>query len=471
MGRIRALAILVATILVALVLDAGAAGAQDIPLLDDPLNCTQAQEPFDGPQPVTANDTSTVQLSTQCFLVVGLEVPAGEAIGFTYLSGQFDSLNIAFYLPPSAPGASFHDPPNVLLGVPSARGSVPGNGTVSVIVAIQGVGGPNLGTAAVRVDTGDLPPSTTTTSTTTTTVAETTTTTTEAPTTTTTPATTEAPTTTADASTSTTTVEADAEQTTTVSEEADTTDEQNDDDAGASVGEAPAVDDGLPLWLVLLTVAAAVVAIGWLIRTALSKRNGAAVAAPWERPVISWTLQHSAPTGSCSSDARAIVDEDDDGSLDAYAVARLFSLPATGKRTRTSIGDPLLAQLETLYAGRGTGVELRSAVDAFVNTLTRHLETKKVPLNSTLLAELRLENAALIGETYACIDGQWRHYERWQEIPAIDNPAQHNIVQVVVLATGRTEVSEWTDRNDELSETISSLIAERRAPAGLWVFD
>ena len=490
MGRYRSVVMSVVCVCALLFGDGAIASAQGIPLLDDPLNCAQAQAPFDGPQPVSADDTSTVQLSTGCFLVVGLDLAGGEQVGLTYLSGQFDSLNIAFYLPNAAPGDSFHDPANATLGVPTTRGVVPGTGTVPVIVAIQGVGGPNLGTAAVRIDTG-APVATTTTTTTTTS----TTTTTEAPETTTTTAavttTTEAPTTTEAAETTTTTtaaddaaIPADADDDAAAdgepagdgddaadSEGSAVEDRENDDaaDNAAGVGTNP-IDDGLPWWLVALTVLAAIGAIAWLVQRIRASRTPK-TPAPWERPVISWTMQHSAPTGSCSSNARAIVNAGDDGSLDAYRVTEIFAVPTAGKRTRTVIGDPLLAQLETLYAGRGTGEELRSAVDAFVNTLTKQLDNKKVPADAAVLVELRQENAALIGETYACTNGAWTHYDRWQEIPQIENPAQHDIVQVAVLGAPSAEADDWAGRQNDLTQSFTALISERRAPAGLWVFD
>ncbi len=472
MGRYRSVVVSVVSAFALLLSDGAMAAAQDIPLLDDPLNCAQAQAPFDGPQPVAADDTSTVQLSTECFLVVGLELTGGEPVGFTYLSGQFDSLNIAFYLPGAAPGASFHDPANAVLGEPTARGVVPGNGPASIIVAIQGVGGPSLGTAAVRIDTGVPAVATTTTTTTTTEAPETTTTTTtEAPATTTT--TTEASEASSPTTTTTSTVVAatsdEPTTTTAVATETESTVAPTDPDGDEPDPPAP-IDDGLPLWLVALTVLLAVGAIAWLLQRLRAARTPK-VAAPWERPVISWTLQHSPPTGSCSSNAKAIVHPDDDGSLDTYRVAELFAVPTSGKRTRTVIGDPLLAQLETLYAGRGTGEELRSAVDAFVNTLTSQLEGKRVDVGAALLVELRQENAALVGDTYACTSGRWTHYERWQEIPEVDNPAQHDIVQVAVLGPPGDGFASWGDRHDTLTESFTSLIADRRAPAGLWVFD
>lgn len=469
MGRYRSVVTSVVCICALLFGDGATAAAQRIPLLDDPLNCAQAQAPFDGPQPVSADDTSTVQLSTGCFLVVGLDLAGGEQVGLTYLSGQFDSLNIAFYLPNAAPGDSFHDPANATLGVPTARGAVPGTGTVSIIVAIQGVGGPNLGTAAIRIDTG-VPVPTTTTSTTTSTTTTSTTTTTEAPETTTTEV--------AEATTTTTAADEAAAPADTddgaadEDDAADTDDAVVDDDAAdaaAGVGANP-IDDGLPWWLVALTVVAAVGAIAWLVQRIRASRTPK-TPAPWERPVISWTMQHSPPTGSCSSNARAIVNADDDGSLDAYRVAEIFAVPTAGKRTRTVIGDPLLAQLETLYAGRGTGEELRSAVDAFVNTLVKQLDNKKVPADAAVLVEMRQENAALIGATYACTNGSWTHYERWQEIPQIENPAQHDIVQVAVLGAPNAEAEDWAGRQSDLTQSFTALIADRRSPAGLWVFD
>ncbi len=469
MGRYRSVVVSVVSACALLLSDGAMAAAQDIPLLDDPLNCAQAQAPFDGPQPVAADDTSTVQLSTECFLVVGLELTGGEPVGLTYLSGQFDSLNIAFYLPGAAPGASFHDPSNAVLGEPTTRGVVPGTGAVSVIVAIQGVGGPSLGTAAVRIDTG-VPAVATTTTTTTTTTEAPETTTTEAPATTTTEASEAASPTTTTTSTVAAPTSDEPTTTTAVAAETESTIAPSDPD-GDEPDPATPIDDGLPLWLVALTLVAAVGAIAWLLQRLRSARRPK-VAAPWERPVISWTLQHSPPTGSCSSNAKAIVHPDDDGSLDTYRVTELFAVPTTGKRTRTVIGDPLLAQLETLYAGRGTGEELRSAVDAFVNTLTSQLEGKRVEPGAALLVELRQENAALVGDTYACTGGRWTRYERWQEIPEVDNPAQHDIVQVAVLGPpGAGDASSWEDRHDALTESFTSLIADRRAPAGLWVFD
>jgi hypothetical protein len=211
----------------------------------------------------------------------------------------------------------------------------------------------------------------------------------------------------------------------------------------------------------------------FLKRNALVGGGAAAVAAaPWERAVVRWTLQHAAPTGTCSSNARVVVDPDDDGSLADYTITELFTLPTIKRRMRSTAGDQLLTQFDTLWANGGSGAELRSAVDAFVNALGHHLDAKKVPGDATLLTELTKRDVRLSSGLHACADGTWQPFATVGDVPDLPSgELQHDLVQVVVLASGDSPDRSWIDRSDELGEAVAGLIESRRAPAGLWVFD
>jgi hypothetical protein len=199
---------------------------------------------------------------------------------------------------------------------------------------------------------------------------------------------------------------------------------------------------------------------------------GAAVAPPWERATVRWTLQHSPPTGTCSSNARVVVDPDDDGSLASYNISELFTLPTIKRRMRSTAGDQLLTQFDTLWANGGSGPELRSAVDVFANSLCRHLDAKKVPGDATLLSELTKSDVRLSSGLHACADGTWQPFATVGDVPDLPTgELQHDLVQVVVLAANGEEEAPWIERSEELTEAITTLIATRRAPAGLWVFD
>ncbi len=454
-----------------------ASGQTQMPLIESQYNCSAAQAAFDGlPQPVVMGETTTVQLATECFLVVGVIATPGERLSLTYLSGQYERINLAFYQPVARPGQAFGDPPDARLGTPTSAVRVPGSGEPQmVLVALQGVGGPDQGTAAIRIE-GDAP----------------------TPATTVAPSTSAAPQTTAPVETTIAEAEPSSEQ----SESVDVDDsgfpnagddsgfpnagddsgfpEAADDDASAATepgagdsdGAGSQEGDALPWWLVALTVVFAGFSATWLLAQASKRRRHRSIVAPWDRPVVTWTMQHTAPTGSCSSNARAVVDTSDDGSLDGYAVSALFTLPASGKRTRSTIGDPLLAQLENLWLTGGSGEELRSAVNTFVNNLCRKLDQGGIGTEATLLVEMTKYDVAVEGDVYACADGEWRMYPHWTQAPDVeaDEYAQHNLVQVAALGMAVTTSEEWHERADELTEVISLLIEERRAPVGLWVF-
>ena len=452
-------------------------GAQqdDYPLLASRYNCSSAQSQFGGqPQPAVLGETITVELARDCFLAVGVDARAGDALRLTYLSGQFDEINLAFYESSARPGDSFGDPANARLGDPTTAVRVPGSGESRlVLIALQGVGGPATGTAAIRIDGDAGAPATT------------------APTTAAPPATaatTEAP-----------VASSDDVDTSDPGDGADgiddagfpdaTVDDSGFPDAGvdgenivddsgfpaaAAPGEPPtsATGDDLPWWLVAVTVVLAGVSAVWLMAQAAKRRRGVIVA-PWDRPTVTWTMQHAPPTGSCSSNARALVDLDDDGSLEGYTVSALFTLPGTGKRSRSTIGDPLLAQLENLWLTGGSGEELRSAVDTFVNNLCHRLDQRGTPTDATLLVELTRYDVAVDGDVYACTDGEWRRFPHWSQAPDVpaDQHAQHNLVQVAALGASESSAAEWRERSGELTEVIARLIENRRAPVGLWVFD
>ena len=455
-----------------------ASGQTQMPLIESQYNCSAAQAAFDGrPQPVVLGETATVQLAAECFLVVGVVATPGERLTLTYLSGQYDQINLAFYQPVARPGQAFGDPPDARLGTPTQAVRVPGSGEPQmVLIALQGVGGPDQGSAAIRIE-GDAPP----------------------------PATTVAPTTAVPVETTVAEGSPSLEDTEDVGRtdsgavddegfpnaaddegfpnaQDDTGFPQLADDVtgedGTAVGAADSGDepstagDPLPWWVVAITVLVAGFSATWLLAQASKRRRHRSILAPWDRPVVTWTMQHSAPTGSCSSNARAVVDPTDDGSLDGYAVSALFTLPASGKRTRSTIGDPLLAQLENLWLTAGSGEELRSAVDTFVNNLCRQLDQSGPGTDATLLVEMTKYDVAVDGDVYACTDGEWQRYPHWTQAPGVeaDEYAQHNLVQVAALGMAVTTAEEWHERADELTEVIRLLIEERRAPVGLWVF-
>ena len=465
---------------VALAGSAVAAQQSEYPLLASQYNCAGAQAEFGGqPQPAVLGETVAVELGTDCFLALGVVVAPGDRLQLTYLSGQYDEINLAFYEATAPPGASFGDPDNARLGVPTTAVRVPGSGQSRlVLLALQGVGGPAAGTAAIRID-GELatPP------------------TTVAPASTAAPESTTAPTTTAVDGTDTdagagddsgfpdaTVAVDDSGFPATETEGSSEVDDSGFPAAAADVGSegeadsspAPATptDDSLPWWIVASTVLLAGGSAVWLMAQA-SRRRRRAIVAPWDRPMISWTMQHSPPTGSCSSNARALVDPADDGSLEGYTVSALFTLPGSGKRTRSTIGDPLLAQLENLWLTGGSGEELRSAVDTFVNNLCNRLVQLGTGVDSTLLVELTRYDVVVDGDVYACADGEWRVYPHWTQAPGVlaDEHAQHNLVQVAALGVAESSATEWHERSGELTEVIARLIENRRAPVGLWVFD
>ena len=87
-----------------------ASGQTQMPLIESQYNCSAAQAAFDGrPQPVVLGSTATVQLAAECFLVVGVVATPGERLTLTYLSGQYDQINLAFYQPVARPGQAFGD--------------------------------------------------------------------------------------------------------------------------------------------------------------------------------------------------------------------------------------------------------------------------------------------------------------------------------------------------------------------------
>lgn len=471
-------AVALTTLLAVAALAGQPVGAQqdEYPLLASRYNCSSAQSQFGGqPQPAVLGETITVELATDCFLAVGVQAVPGDTLRLTYLSGQFDEINLAFYESSARPGASFRDPANARLGVPTAAATVPGLGASRlVLVALQGVGGPASGTAAIRIDGSQAPPATSAP-------------TTASPPTTSAPATTAAPTATHDDAvdesddagfpnaTEDDSGFPDADDTATETEDS-AIESAATDDSGFPGQSAPAdpvaTDDSLPWWLVATTVLLAGGSAVWLMAQAAKRRRGTIVA-PWDRPMISWTMQHAPPTGSCSSNARALVDTDDDGSLEGYTVSALFTLPGSGKRSRSTIGDPLLAQLENLWLTGGSGEELRSAVDTFVNNLCHRLDQRGTPTDATLLAELTRYDVVVDGDVYACTDGEWRMYPHWTQAPGVpaDEHAQHNLVQVAALGVAESSATEWRERSGELTEVIARLIENRRAPVGLWVFD
>ncbi|NNC79984.1 MAG: hypothetical protein HKN94_07500 [Acidimicrobiales bacterium] len=475
-----------------LLLAVPAAAAQSSPLLGNEFNCSDDQAAFPGGQPAPVGATVAVELSTSCYLVLLTTVEGGQVVNITYVSGPFDTLNVAFYLAGAGPGESFNNPPNAELGTPWGGRAVPGSGLQTVYIVLQGAGGPATGSASVRV--GTRAPNATTTTAPATTVAPTTAAPTTATPTTVAPSTTATDTGDASDTASSTTVatETTIAPTSTVvaispddgsdagDDQVDATDDAAQDESSATdttvVGAADGGSgtdgsdtSGFSAWWWLIPVAG-LAAAGAVYAVKGSLIGG--VAAPWERTVITWTLQHAAPTGTCSSNARVIVDPNDDGSLAPYSISELFTLPTIKRRMRSTAGDQLLTQFDTLWANGGSGPELRSAVDVFANSLCRHLDSKKVPGDATLLAELTKSDVRLGGGLHACADGNWQPFATVGDVP--DLPAgelQHDLVQVVVLASDGQEETPWADRSEELTEAITGLIETRRAPAGLWVFD
>lgn len=459
--------------LLLLIAPADAAAQSGSPLLGNENNCSEAQDAFGGqPQPASAGQNVSVQLATECFLVVSIEARAGQTISLSYVSGQYSSLNIAFYEAAAPPGGAFSDPPDVRLGTTGTSRPVPGDGGQTVMVALQGVGGPRTGSSSIRLDLVDAPPPTTTTTVPPSTVPPTT-----VPPTTVGPTSTVLPSTAAPTSAAVpTTAPATIPATVPTSVAGGSAEPSTDGQTAAAVetstpDEPPATAEsdgrGIPWWVLGVAVGGA---IAWLTASAIRARRPAAPL-PWDRSVLTWTLQHTPPTGSCSSSARALVDPDDDGTLAGYTISTLFALPSSGKKIRATIGDPLLAQLEALWATQPSGAELRSAVDAYVNALCHHLD-KKVRPSATLLAELTKADVVVHGQVHACVDGGWQMFEGWRDVPELPaGQVQHDIVQVAVLGVGAPESNSWLDRVDAISDAITALIDTRRAPAGLWVFD